>query len=64
VNAGGGGLIHIKAAVPRMKRCSLAQGRRMMPQGEIIYLAGVVIAFVVFAVTILWVDRKTHNFSR
>lgn len=35
-----------------------------MPQGEIIYLAGVVIAFVVFAITVFWADRQTHNLSR
>ena len=35
-----------------------------MPQGEIFYLAGVVIAFVVFAVTIFWVDRQTRNLPR
>ncbi len=35
-----------------------------MSQGEIVYLAGVVIAFVVFAVTIFWVDRQTHNLPR
>ncbi len=35
-----------------------------MPQGEIIYLAGTVIAFVVFAITIFWVDRQTRNLVR
>jgi hypothetical protein len=35
-----------------------------MPQGEIIYLAGVVIAFVVFAVAIFYVDRQTRDLPR
>jgi hypothetical protein len=40
------------------------KGGTKMPQGEIIYLAGVVVAFVVFAVTIFWVDRQTRNLPR
>jgi hypothetical protein len=40
------------------------KGGAKMSQGEIVYLAGVVIAFVVFAVTIFWVDRQTHNLPR
>jgi len=35
-----------------------------MPQGEIIYLSGVVIAFVVLAATIFWAERQTHNLQR
>ncbi len=35
-----------------------------MPQGEIVYLAGTVIAFVVFAATMFWVERQTSSLSR
>jgi hypothetical protein len=35
-----------------------------MSQGEIVYLAGTVIAFVVFAVTIFWVDQQTRSLPR
>ena len=34
-----------------------------MSQGEIIYLAGTMIAFVVFAGTIFWVERQTSRLS-
>jgi hypothetical protein len=32
-----------------------------MPQGEIIYLSGVVIAFVVLAFTLFWAERQTRD---
>ena len=35
-----------------------------MPQAEIIYLAGAVIAFVVFAIVVFWAERQTHNLPR
>jgi hypothetical protein len=35
-----------------------------MSQGEIIYLAGTVIAFVVFAFAIFWADRQTRSLPR
>jgi len=35
-----------------------------MPQGEIVYLAGAVIAFVVFAITLFWADRQTPDLKR
>ena len=35
-----------------------------MSQGEILYLAGTVIAFVVFAITVFWVERQTRNLVR
>jgi hypothetical protein len=35
-----------------------------MPQGEIVYLAGTVVAFVVFAITVFWAERQTSSLSR
>ena len=35
-----------------------------MPQGEMIYLAGAVIAFVVFAIALFWVERQTRDPKR
>jgi len=35
-----------------------------MSQGEIVYLVGTVIAFVVFALTVFWVELQTHNLPR
>jgi hypothetical protein len=35
-----------------------------MSQGEMVYLAGTVIAFVVFAITIFWVDQQTQGLPR
>jgi hypothetical protein len=35
-----------------------------MPQAEIVYLAGAVIAFVVFAIVVFWADRQTHDLNR
>jgi hypothetical protein len=35
-----------------------------MSQGEMVYLAGTVIAFVVFAYVIFWVERRTRNVVR
>jgi hypothetical protein len=32
-----------------------------MPQGEIIYLVGAVIAFVVFAIVVFWAERQTRD---
>lgn len=32
-----------------------------MPQYEMIYLVGSVIAFVVFAAMLFWVERQTHD---
>jgi hypothetical protein len=35
-----------------------------MPQGEIVYLAGIVIAFIVFAIALFWAERRTHDLKR
>jgi hypothetical protein len=35
-----------------------------MSQGEVVYLAGTVISFVVFAFAIFWVERQTRSLSR
>jgi hypothetical protein len=35
-----------------------------MPQAEIIYLAGAVVAFIVFAIVVFWAERQTHNLTR
>jgi hypothetical protein len=35
-----------------------------MPQGEMVYLAGAVIAFVVFAIVLFRVERQTHDLKR
>jgi len=35
-----------------------------MPQGEIVYLVGTVIAFVVFAIVLFRVERQTHDLKR
>jgi hypothetical protein len=38
-----------------------SRGEAEMPQGELIYLAGAVIAFVAFAIVVFWADRQTSN---
>lgn len=35
-----------------------------MPQGEIVYLAGAMTAFVVFAIILFRVERQTHDLKR
>jgi hypothetical protein len=35
-----------------------------MSQGEVVYLTGTVISFIVFAFAIFWVERQTRNLSR
>ena len=47
-----------------MKRSSFHREAQDMSQGEIVYLAGTVIAFIVFAVTVFWVERQTRSLSR
>ena len=35
-----------------------------MPQEEMVYLAGAVLAFVVFAIAVFWADRQTRDLKR
>jgi hypothetical protein len=57
-------LIQIKATPTQIKPSPSDKRRCAMPQGEMVYLAGSVIAFIVFAITVFWAERQTHDLKR
>jgi len=60
-------LIRIKA--PARGPASISNGRssngsKVMPTGDMLFMAAFIIAFGVFAIVLGWADRRTRNLNR